>query len=43
MAAPLASETINVRRISWAELYKLRPDLVPPANDNQHAEDKKAA
>ncbi|MDX8499886.1 hypothetical protein RFM99_15815 [Mesorhizobium sp. VK4C] len=36
MAAALASETINVRRISWQELWKLRPDL-RPANDNDLA------
>lgn len=38
MAVALASETVNVRKISWAEFYRLRPDLKPQAaNDNQPA------
>lgn len=41
MATPLASDTITKRRISWAELYRLRPDL-RPANDNK-ADKEKAA
>ncbi|WP_281059305.1 MULTISPECIES: hypothetical protein [unclassified Mesorhizobium] len=39
MAAPLASDTINVRKISWTELWKLRPDL-KPANDNKAKEER---
>ncbi|WP_292233219.1 hypothetical protein [Mesorhizobium sp.] len=39
MAASLAADTITKRRISWAELYKLRPDLAPPANDNDKADE----
>lgn len=34
--APPANETVSVRKISWSDLYRLRPDLAPkPANDNQ--------
>lgn len=32
--APATNETVTRRRISWAALYKERPDL-RPANDNQ--------
>lgn len=36
--APAAdSGTVQVRRISWQQLWKLRPDL-RPANDNTAAE-----
>jgi hypothetical protein len=31
------SNTVKKRRMSWAELYKLRPDL-RPANDNRGAD-----
>ncbi|WP_301943416.1 hypothetical protein [Mesorhizobium escarrei] len=30
----IGAETVQVRRISWAEFYRLRPDL-RPANDNE--------
>lgn len=34
--APPANETVTRRTITWADLYKLRPDLAPkPANDNE--------
>lgn len=31
---PPADETVSVRRVSWADLYRMRPDL-RSANDNQ--------
>lgn len=34
-------ETVSIRRISWADLYKLRPDLKPD-NDNQTKKGKAA-
>lgn len=34
--APPANETVTKRTITWADLYKLRPDLAPkPDNDNR--------
>lgn len=29
VVAPPANETVSIRRISWADLWKLRPDLRP--------------
>lgn len=28
---------VEMRRISWEQLYQLRPDLRPAANDNRQA------
>lgn len=30
----VGAETVQVRRISWAEFYRIRPDL-KPVNDNE--------
>lgn len=32
----VGAETVQIRSITWAELYRLRPDL-KPANDNEKA------
>ncbi|WP_292277131.1 hypothetical protein [Mesorhizobium sp.] len=39
--APPANETVTRRTITWADLYKLRPDLKPD-NDNQAKQEKAA-
>jgi hypothetical protein len=30
----MSDDSVTKRKISWAQFYKLRPDLKPAANDN---------
>lgn len=39
----ITGENVTVRRISWVDLYRLRPDLAPkPDNDNKTNKEKAA-
>jgi hypothetical protein len=37
----IESNTVTKRRLTWAELYRIRPDL-KPANDNERLDEPQA-